>query len=103
MTETVNFPIKQLTLLEKNPRTISKDQFDKLVLSLKNDPAYLWNRPVLVNKVKDTLTVYAGNQRVQAAKKLKWTKIPCIIEENLPEELIKERIIKDNAHMGRND
>jgi ParB-like chromosome segregation protein Spo0J len=92
--------IKKLNLLEKNPRKISKDELDKLCDSLIKDPGFLNSRPVLVNQIEVVLNVYAGNQRVQAAKKLKWKEIPCIIEKDLSDELIKQRILKDNKHAG---
>ena len=37
---------------------------------------------------------------LRAAQKLGWNHIPCIVEEDLPEDIIKERVIKDNAHFG---
>lgn len=100
---TQNVAIKSLKLLERNPRKITGDQMAKLERSLEKDPEFLWNRPCLVNKIGDDLIVYAGNQRVRAAKKLKWTEIPCIIDENLSEEVIKDRIIKDNKQFGTFD
>ncbi len=93
-------PIKDLTLLERNPRKITSEQIMNLCKSLQEDPSYFERRPVLVNKVGDTLHVYAGNQRVQAAKKLKMKTVPCIIDEDLPEHLLKQRIIKDNKTYG---
>ena len=98
-----SIPIKDLTLLERNPRKITKDQFDKLCKSIQIDPNFLFNRPVLVNNSKNKLIVYAGNQRVKAAKKMGWKDIPCIIENDLSEDLMKERIIKDNKHYGEFD
>lgn len=92
--------IKKLKLMERNPRKITKGELEKLCESLTKDPGFLKNRPILVNQVDETLNVYAGNQRIQAAKKLKWKEVPCIIEQNLSEELIKERILKDNKHSG---
>lgn len=95
--------ISKLELLENNPRRITKDQFDKLMKSLKEDPDFFKLRPCLVNKVGDTLTVYAGNQRLRAALKLKWELVPCIVEENISESRMKARIIKDNVSMGEFD
>ncbi len=92
--------IKKLKLSDSNPRTISKNQFDKLCRSLENDPDFLIARPILVHETIDGLEVYAGNQRVRAAKKLGWKEIPCIIEKDLSENIIKERALKDNAHYG---
>ena len=73
---------------------------DKLCSRMQQDQDFIWCRPCLVNEIDDKLIVYAGNQRVRAAKKLKWKDIPCIIEKNLSEEMIKERTISDNTHFG---
>lgn len=101
MTEIQSIPIKKLTLLERNPRKITADQMAKLCNSLEQDPDFFNSRPCLANEGEDgTLTVYAGNQRVRAAKKLKWTHVPCIIEKGLSEDVMKERVIRDNAHYG---
>jgi len=95
--------ISTLILDKNNPRKIDKQQFEKLLISLKDDPDFLEKRPVLVNRIDGILHVYAGNQRVKAAKKLGWKQIPCIIDHNLSPEIIKQRIIKDNAHYGVHD
>lgn len=101
MTEEV--PIKNLTLLERNPRKITKEQMVKLCKSIEEDPQLLHNRPVLVNFVDGKYIVYAGNQRVRAAKMLKMKTIPCIIEKDLSHELVSQRIIKDNKTYGEFD
>ncbi len=95
--------IRDLTLLERNPRRITKDQMEKLCKSLKSDPDFLQNRPVLVHEKDGQFNVYAGNQRVKAAKKLGWKTIPCIVESGLSEERIKERVLKDNKTFGEFD
>lgn len=100
---TENFPIKNLTLLERNPRKITKDQMAKLCKSITDDPAFLQNRPVLVNCTDGKHIVYAGNQRVRAAKMLKMKEIPCIVENDLPYNLVQKRIILDNKTFGEWD
>lgn len=95
--------IADLVLLERNPRKITKDQFKKLCKSLEEDAKFLEARPILVNRIEGKSIVYAGNQRVQAAKKLKWKEVPCIVESDLDEKTIKSRIIKDNLHYGEFD
>lgn len=100
---TENISIKNLTLLERNPRKITKEQMAKLCKSIQDDPEFLRNRPVLVNCVEGKNIVYAGNQRVRAAKQLKMKEIPCIIERDLPEELVRKRIILDNKTYGEWD
>lgn len=78
--------IYKLSFLEKNPRKITSDQMQKLEQSLQNDPNFLDARPILVNKIGDKYQVYAGNQRVKAAKKLGWKSIKCHVEQEIPEE-----------------
>lgn len=95
--------IKRLTLLERNPRTISKEGMAKLKKSLEKDPDFFNARPCLVHDTGDKLEVYAGNQRVRAAKALKWKQVPCIIEQGLSPDVVKERIIKDNKTYGQFD
>jgi hypothetical protein len=103
MTEIVNVKISKLKLLEKNPRKIDKIQFEKLCKSLQDDSEFLNSRPILANKIDGILQVYAGNQRVRAAKKLGWKEVPCIIEEGLSEDILKKRTVLDNAHYGEFD
>lgn len=95
--------IAQLTLYQRNPRRISRLELNRLQRSMKQDPGFFNARPCLVNKINGELLVYAGNQRVKAAKKLGWKKIPCFIEEDLSEEIMQQRLIKDNRHNGEWD
>lgn len=98
-----NLRIDDLTLLENNPRKITNDQFKKLCKSLKEDPGFFNARPCLVNKIDEDYIVYAGNQRVRAAQKLKWKDVPCIVEENLSQSLMDARVVKDNKTYGAFD
>lgn len=95
--------IKKLKLLDRNPRSITKSQMEKCKESLSRDPDFLNQRPILVNVVDGVYLVYAGNMRVRAAKKLGWKKIQCSLNHELPEDIIKRRVILDNAHFGVND
>src|SRR5436190_19736655 len=103
MIEIKNNPIKSLKLLERNPRKITKNAMDKLCKSLSDDPSFFTNRPCLVHEKDGVLEVYAGNQRVRAATKLKWKEVPCIVESGLSDEVIKSRVIKDNKTYGEFD
>jgi ParB-like chromosome segregation protein Spo0J len=103
MHEIRNVSIKDLVLLKDNPRKITKDELNRLCDSLISDPGFLDSRPILINEVDGILNVYAGNQRVQAAKKLKWKEIPCIVEKDLSLDLMKSRVLKDNKHAGEFD
>lgn len=104
-----NIPISKLTLLENNPRRITKEQMDKLCKSIKEDPDFLKCRPVLVNCIVKScnngvnqtfMNVYAGNQRVRAAKKLKMKEVPCVVDHDLPQSIQDARCIKDNKTYG---
>ena len=100
MSDLVNLPVKDIILSEKNPRKISREQMQKLCKSLEDDPAFLDLRPVLIHEVDGKYYAYAGNQRVTAAKKLKWKTIPCIVSKDLSENTINTRMIKDNKSFG---
>lgn len=98
-----NISISKLTLLDKNPRKITKEQFEKLCNNIKNDPEFLSARPILIHSFNEKLEVYAGNQRVRAAKKLGWKEVPCIIDTTITDEIKKKRIVLDNLHHGEFD
>ena len=98
MLEITRVDVKKLSFLDKNPRKIDRNQFEKLCDNIQKDPDYFDQRPCLVNSVEGKLTVYAGNQRLRAAKKLGWKQVPCVIQLNLPEELIRRRVVLDNIH-----
>lgn len=103
MKEIKKIAISKLTLLENNPRKISSEQMQLLVKSLEDDPDFFNSRPCLVNQKDGKLIVYAGNQRVRAAKKLKWKEVPCIVDEDLSEARMKDRVVKDNKTFGEFD
>ncbi len=79
-----------------NPRTIKDDRFENLCRSIATDPDFLWRRPVLAQADG---TIYAGNMRFRAAEHLGMTSVPAIIED-IPDQLAKERALKDNAQWG---
>jgi DNA modification methylase len=95
--------LSKLKFLKNNPRTISKETLDMLKKSMTEDPDFLQKRPVLVNVVNEEHIVYAGNMRVKAARELKWDTIHCDVDENLDEELMRVRALKDNQEYGEWD
>lgn len=97
--------IKKLKLLDRNPRKITKEQMTKLEESIGHDPDFLKARPVLVRDNDGVFEVYAGNQRVRAAKALKWKTIPCIVntKEEVPDEIMQRRVVLDNVSFGEFD
>ena len=98
-------PIDQIELLEYNPRSISLIEMEKLCADIESDKNFLMQRPPLINHITESnrYIAYAGNQRLKAAKKLGITDIYVWVEQNVPEEVQNERMLKDNLHRGEWD
>lgn len=92
-------PIDSIKAAPWNPRTLSAKDLGGLKASILNDQDFLQCRPVLVRK--ETMEIYAGNQRWTACKALGMEIIPAIITD-ITEEEAKIRAAKDNAHHGQN-
>lgn len=88
--------IADLKELPGNPRTIKKDQFEKLKASIKDNADYFEARPIILSDRTGELVVLAGNQRYKAAKAIGLKEVPTILLPNLTEEREKEIIIRDN-------
>ena len=93
-------PLKELHELEGNPRTIKKDQFERLKTSIKDNPDYFEARPIILSDRTGQLVILAGNQRYKAAKALGMTEVPTIVLHGLTEERERELIIRDNVENG---
>lgn len=93
-------PLSELHELEGNPRTIKKDQFEKLKASIKANTDYFEARPIILSDRTGELVILAGNQRYKAAKSLGMTEVPTILLPNLTEEREREIIIRDNVENG---
>lgn len=83
-----------------NPRTITDDNFDKLVKSIEEFPEMLNIRPIVVN---EQMMPLGGNKRYEAAKKAGLEEVPIIDASHLTEEQQKEFVIKDNLGFGEWD
>lgn len=92
--------IAELKELPGNPRTIKKDQFEKLKQSLKDNADYFEARPIILSDRTGELVILAGNQRYKAAKAIGLKEVPTILLPNLTEEREKEIIIRDNVENG---
>ncbi len=79
-----------------NPRSIKDERFKNLCRSIEADPEFLWRRPVLA---QSDGTIYAGNMRYLAAQHLGMSTIPAIVED-VPDQLARERALRDNAQWG---
>ncbi len=95
--------IKDLKLLESNPRKISSDQMDKLVKSITDNPDYFEARPIILSDRTGELVIIAGNQRYKAAKKIGMKEIPTFLLSGLSEEREREIVIRDNVSNGEWD
>jgi DNA modification methylase len=87
--------LSELKKLEWNPRTIKKEDLDKLTKSIEKFWVIEW-RPFLVsNRTGENIIIW-WNQRYEVCKKLGIKEVPVHIMEWLTEEEEKEIIIRDN-------
>ena len=94
--------LSELKKLENNPRTITPDDMNKLVASIKK----FWvleARPLILSNRTGELVVIGGNMRYEASKKLWIEEVPTELIENLSEEDEREIIIRDNVSNGEWD
>lgn len=90
--------IGNLTPDPNNPRTISDENYQKLVDRLKKDQGkYLILREIIVDK---NGFIKAGNQRYQAAIDAGLKQVPIKRAENYTEAELKEFMLLDNLHDG---
>jgi DNA modification methylase len=92
--------LSELKELPGNPRTIKKDQFEKLKTSLQNNADYFEARPIILSDRTGELVIIAGNQRYKAAKAIGLTEVPTILLSGLSEEREREIVIRDNVENG---
>lgn len=99
-TETLTLQLESLHLNPNNPRTISREQMEKLKKSITDFPEMLNLRPILVD---ETNTILGGNMRYQALRQMGVTETLVQRVTGLNEEQKKEFIIKDNLSYGEWD
>lgn len=94
----------QLPWLPKNPRQWSQTDIDRTAASIKEDPDFLEDRPLLVVPFDaKNFIVFAGNLRHEGAYAAKRSKVPCVVYYPETEEdfdTIKRRAMKDNGSFG---
>ncbi len=86
--ETVN--IDELKPFEKNPKTHSKEQIDKIVRSIKE---FGWANPILA--LKENRMVIAGHARLKAARQMNLSEVPVIFLD-MPYEKAIAYVVADN-------
>ncbi len=100
----IKIKFSDLKFLDDNPRTITREDLERLAGRIKEDPTFFDNRPCLVNFSDGAYLCYAGFQRAHAAAKvLKWKEVPCMIENDVPTDVMRKRAILDNTHDGKWD
>jgi site-specific DNA-methyltransferase (adenine-specific) len=95
--------LDEVTLLEKNPRSIKERDFKSLCKSLRNNPEHFDARPLILSNRTGQLVIIAGNMRYRAATEIGMEKVPTILIEGLDEAREKEIIIRDNVNNGEWD
>lgn len=95
--------LSELTKLENNPRTITKEDFEILKKSISDNKDYFEARPLILSNRTGQLVIIGGNQRYEASKALGLDEVPTYLLENLTEEKEREIIIRDNVNNGEMD
>lgn len=90
--------------LPRNPRKISKEQLARLKKSLMDAPEMLRLRELIVVPHGGGYVVIAGNQRLEAAKAVGMTALPCkVLPADTDPAKLREYAIKDNLPFGEDD
>ena len=89
--------------LDHNPRIISKENMDKLVQSIKDNPDYFEARPIICSDRTGKNVIIAGNQRLRAAGLAGIEQVPVVVLHGLSEEREREITIRDNVELGEWD
>jgi hypothetical protein len=95
--------LKRIKINTENPRKTQKNDFNRILKSLKDFPEGLRANPI---KVDENYVILAGNQRAKALSILGYKEIPdewVEIKEGWTKEEKKKFIIKDNQNAGEFD
>lgn len=82
-----------------NPRKISKEDFARLVESIRTN-GFWEHRPEALEEVDGKLLILCGNQRNKAAIKLRLKQVPTILYTDLTDDDRQELIARDNVANG---
>ena len=94
----------QIPGVKANPRILAKEDYQKLVKSIEEDPEMLTLNPCWVYPFNDRYVVLNGNQRCEVFGRKKIETVPCkVIPANTPVDKLNRYIIKINAHYGKWD
>lgn len=97
-------PISKFKRNPDNPRTIKKEQLEKLKRSIKSFPEMMEKRPmVCVTDEDGKMFPLGGNMRLKAIKELGFEEVKkewVTLADEWTEEQRREFVIKDNASLG---
>lgn len=98
----IEVPIDEIELNPDNPRDITPRELRRLVAKIKADPNFLKQRPPLINYItaEKRKLLYAGEQRLKAAKEAGYKTIHVWMEDDVPKAVMDRRMIQDNNHDG---
>ena len=82
--------VEDLIPYEKNSRTHSEEQIEKVVASIKE---FGWTNPILIDEDQG---IIAGHGRLEAAKRLGMKEVPVLVLTGLTEAQKRAYIIADN-------
>jgi DNA modification methylase len=94
--QTKKVPISQVRIDPNNPRSLNKEKFKKLKLSVKEFPEMLEVRPLVVAEG----VVVGGNMRLLAMKDLGYREVSVIDVTEWTQEKRDQFMIKDNLSFG---
>lgn len=94
----------QLDWLPRNPREWTKEDVDRTARSIKEDPDFLEDRPLLAIPFQDgKYIVFGGNLRREGSKAAGRKSVPCMVyspEDEGDRLVIRRRAMKDNGSFG---
>lgn len=93
----------QLGWLPKNPRQWTRTDVEQTAESIKEDPDFLEDRPLLVVPLDGSFVVFGGNLRSEGCREARKASAPCVVyypESEDDHEVIKRRAMKDNGQFG---
>lgn len=86
----------------ENPRTITKQDLERLVDSIKLN-GFWEHRPMALEEQDGRLIVLDGNQRLKASKKLKLKEVPTVLYSDLTDDERTDIILRSNINNGEWD
>ena len=108
--ERTNIPVRVLELntgqvdwLPRNPRQWTDDDVARTEASVREDPDFLEDRPLLVVPKGHKFVAFAGNLRLTACRKAGIEAAPCIVyhpESDEDHVTVVRRAMKDNGSFG---